>query len=63
GWVEWIVLDQEQAQPQVEAPYAERYSSRKNGQDELGTRAADLDARVKTLFDPAEVFPYPGQDV
>ncbi len=63
GWVEWIVLDERSAQPRTEAPYAERYSSRKRERDSLDTRAADLDARVKGLFDPAYVFPYPGQDV
>lgn len=63
GWVEWIVLDQDVAQPQPEAPYAQRYSSRKPAHAELGTCAADLDARLKMLFDPAGLFPHPGQDV
>lgn len=63
GWVEWIVLDEQLAQPQPEAPYAQRYSSQKRGQGELGARAADLDARIKALFDPGYRFPYPGQDV
>lgn len=63
GWVEWIVLDQDSAQPQTEAPYEQRYASHKIAQTELGTRAADLDARIKTFFDPTDVFPYPGQDV
>lgn len=63
GWLEWVVLDERLAQPQVETPYAERYSSTRRGQEELGTRATDLDARIKALFDPADVFPYPGQDI
>jgi hypothetical protein len=63
GWVDWIVLDQDLAQPQVEPPYAQRYTSQRDAGTDLGTRAADLDARIKTLFDPADVFPYPGQDI
>ncbi|RTZ40724.1 hypothetical protein EKL30_16555 [Candidimonas sp. SYP-B2681] len=63
GWIEWVVLDEQLAQPQAERSYADRYSSRQRAQGDAGTCGTNLDARIKALFDPADVFPYPGQDV
>ena len=62
GWVEWLVID-EHARPYLEPSRESSFST----YDQLGTghdwQAADLDARVKMLFDPSELFPHPGQDV
>jgi len=63
GWVEWVVLDEQLAQPQIEVPYAQRYSSRKREREDIDRCASDLDARIKTYFDPADLYPYPGQNV
>ncbi|NYT62324.1 hypothetical protein H0A66_08355 [Alcaligenaceae bacterium] len=63
GWVEWIVLDSECAQPLADIPYDQRYSSQQRTQGELGTSGVELDTRVKALFDPAGLFPHPGQDI
>lgn len=63
GWVEWVVLDEQLAKPQVGLPYEQRYSSRKPVQDDISRSADDLDTQIKALFDPSDTFPYPGQDV
>lgn len=55
GWVEWVVLD-ERAPLYVPHEYKERFFQRKPGAE-----AQALDERVKALFDPAGVFPDPGQ--
>lgn len=62
GWVEWIVMDEQLAQPEPERPYAERYSARRADDCGLLVPAGDLDTQVKMLFDPAGLFPHPGQD-
>jgi hypothetical protein len=62
GWVEWLVLD-ERAKPHPEPAYAERFSSVRRADEEVGVLASELDARVKTLFDPSHLFPHPGQDI
>lgn len=63
GWVEWLVLDEQMAQPQTEPPFARRYTSARAGEAGLAAPAGDLDMRVKSLFDPDERFPYPGQEL
>lgn len=63
GWIEWVVLDQEAALPQSEVPYAERYSEGRPAAAGLAPQASEVDARIKSLFDPAYLFPYPGQEV
>lgn len=63
GWVEWLVLDQNLAQPGRELPYAERYRSGRAVRDGLAAQAGELDASVKSLFDPGQRFPHPGQDL
>ncbi|MGB6105492.1 MAG: hypothetical protein WBF88_16745 [Pusillimonas sp.] len=63
GWVEWLVLDEQQARPHAEPSYAERYTPARAGRDELLAQSGDLDTGVKALFDGAERFPYPGQDL
>lgn len=62
GWVEWVVMDEQLAQPEKERPYAERYSSRRADDAGLLVPAGDLDTQVKMLFDPSGLFPHPGQD-
>lgn len=63
GWVEWVVLDERLARPQVDAPYAQRYALRTREQEDVNRGATDLDTRIKALFDPADLYPYPGQDL
>jgi hypothetical protein len=63
GWIDWIVLDQDAALPQCEPPYAERYSASRPAAAGLASQAGEVDARVKSLFDPAYLFPYPGQEL
>jgi len=62
GWIEWMVFEARPALPS--ADWATAYTSRPAaGDDNLWQQAAALDRRVKTLFDPAGVFPDPGQDL
>ena len=63
GWVEWLVLDQQQMKPQLERPYAERYSASRATDCGLAVAAGDLDAQLKHLFDEAGHLPHPGQDL
>ncbi|MGB3289801.1 MAG: hypothetical protein WBA83_11030 [Burkholderiaceae bacterium] len=63
GWLEWVVIDESLAQPGSEPAYADRYTSGRAAACDLLVEAGDLDARVKALFDPSDLFPYPGQDI
>jgi hypothetical protein len=63
GWVEWVVIDEQAAQPGSEPAYADRYSSSRAGACDLAVQAGELDTQVKALFDPSDLFPYPGQDI
>jgi hypothetical protein len=63
GWIEWVVIDQDTAQPQGEVPYAERYAEKRPVAAGLVPQATEVDARIKSLFDPAYLFPYPGQEL
>jgi len=63
GWVEWVVIDQRQARPHAELPYGERYGAGRAARAGVAAQAGELDSRIKSLFDPAYVFPYPGQDL
>lgn len=62
GWVEWLVID-EQARPHLEPSHESRFSTYDHLDGQSDWQGAELDTRIKTLFDPDEVFPYPGQDV
>lgn len=63
GWVEWLVIDQHQARPHTELPYGDRYSGDRAVQKGVAPQAGELDTRIKSLFDPEYVFPYPGQEL
>jgi len=64
GWVQWVVLDERPAAEGSggarDLPFA---AGRHDNDSETWLLAADLDARVKALFDPSGVFPHPGQDL
>lgn len=55
GWVEWLVLD-ERAPLCAPREYKDRFFQR-----QPDAQALALDRRIKQLFDPAAVFPDPGQ--
>jgi len=62
GWIEWMVF--EARPPLPSADWATAYTSRPPaGDDGRWQQASTLDRKVKTLFDPAGVFPDPGQDL
>ena len=63
GWVDWVVLD-ERVDNEIEASYFPRFSTKHDEQDdETWIAASDVDAQVKYVFDPANLFPCPGQDL
>jgi len=55
GWVEWVVID-ERAPQARQRPYEQRYFRRAPTPG-----ATALDRAAKDLFDPARLFPDPGQ--
>lgn len=62
GWIEWMVFEARPPMPQYD--WTDAYSSRPMSPDDVGLeQAADLDRRVKKLFDAQGVFPNPGQDL
>lgn len=62
GWIEWMVFEAQPALPSVD--WAEAYTSRPQvDQEGVWQQALTLDQKVKALFDPAHVFPNPGQDL
>ncbi|MBP6020619.1 MAG: hypothetical protein KA735_14115 [Burkholderiaceae bacterium] len=63
GWVEWLVIDQDVAQPHDERPYYQRYSAARTRKDDLEPQAERLDQAIKTLFDDTVLFPDQGQDM
>lgn len=63
GWVEWVVIDQRLAEPMGEQPYSERYTCRRADDCGVGFHASELDAGVKSMFDPTSQLPFPGQDL
>lgn len=63
GWLEWVVIDERLAQPMGEASYEQRYSPGKRARDGLALPASEVDAHTKSLFDPLDLFPYPGQEL
>jgi len=63
GWVEWIVIDERLAQPLPEQPYDRRYTTARAAAQNLAAQAGELDASIKNLFDPENLFPHPGQDL
>lgn len=63
GWLEWVVIDEQLARPGSEPAYADRYSLSRAAACDLAVEAGELDTRVKSLFDPSDLFPYPGQDI
>jgi hypothetical protein len=44
-------------------PYAERYAENRPVAAGLAPQATEVDARIKSLFDPAYLFPHPGQEL
>ncbi|MBB5215155.1 hypothetical protein [Parapusillimonas granuli] len=63
GWIEWVVIDEGLAEPLGEPPYSERYTPRRAEESGVGLQASELDAGVKSLFDPSFRLPFPGQDL
>ncbi|NYT66356.1 hypothetical protein H0A58_10320 [Alcaligenaceae bacterium] len=63
GWIEWLVMDQNLAQPHEERPYYQRYSPTRTRNDELEPQATRLDLAIKTLFDATGLFPTQGQEL
>ncbi|NYT58909.1 hypothetical protein H0A65_08225 [Alcaligenaceae bacterium] len=63
GWVDWLVFDEQLVQPQVELPFAQRFTAGRAQVAGLATQTGDLDMRMKYLFDENEYYPYPGQNL
>lgn len=63
AWVEWLVINQQQAQPHPEKPYYQRFSAARTRHDSLDAQAGRLDAAVKVGFDPNALLPEQGQDL
>jgi hypothetical protein len=63
GWVEWVVIDERPAN-EIEVAFTPRFSTKDHAlEGEEWIHAGDLDSQIKALFDPSDVFPYPGQDL
>ncbi|WP_143322735.1 hypothetical protein [Candidimonas nitroreducens] len=62
-WVEWVVLNERRMAPRPDTGRPDFSTHHDSSEDEAWFFAADLDARVKTLFDPSDLFPYTGQDI
>lgn len=62
AWVEWLVIN-EQTQAQHHALAEPDYLACKRAEDKSWLAPADLDSRVKALFDPSGTLPHPGQDL
>lgn len=63
GWLEWVVLDETALSEAAAADPMGFSLGRQAPHDVLWAQAIELDVRVKTLFDPNDVFPHPGQDL
>lgn len=63
AWVEWLVINQLQAQPHPEKPYYQRFSAARTRHDDLGAQALRLDTALKTGFDPDALLPEQGQNL
>lgn len=61
AWVSWLVF--EAAKLEEPAPTVFRLHDASAGDDVTAFEAAELDAGVKALFDPAGLFPHPGQQL
>lgn len=63
GWIDWVVLD-ERVENEIEASYFPRFSTTdKESDDDIWIAASDIDSQVKYVFDPADLFPCPGQNL
>ncbi|QAA92564.1 hypothetical protein [Pollutimonas thiosulfatoxidans] len=63
GWVDWLVIDEQEVQPQSEPPYSQRFTASRATGLGLELPASELDTQVKALFDAEGLFPHPGQDL
>ncbi|MYN13191.1 hypothetical protein GSY71_08545 [Pusillimonas sp. TS35] len=63
GWVEWLVIDERLARPLAEQPYDARYAAGRAVALGLEAEAGELDAAVKSLFDPHCRLSHPGQSL
>ncbi|TCT10788.1 hypothetical protein [Paralcaligenes ureilyticus] len=63
GWVEWVVLNELTMNCDMDTARPAFSTHHDSSEDEAWFFAADLDAQVKTLFDPNDLFPYTGQDI
>ncbi|HEU0231300.1 MAG TPA: hypothetical protein VFR20_12070 [Burkholderiaceae bacterium] len=63
GWVDWVVLD-ERVDNEIEASYFPRFSTNHEAHDDdTWLAASDADSQVKYVFDPSNLFPFPGQNL
>lgn len=63
GWLEWVVLDEAADSGDAQSDPESFSLSRQSPHDVLWAQAIELDVKVKDAFDPADLFPHPGQDL
>jgi len=63
AWLEWVVIDEAALAPAVDPDPAGFSLQRQAADTELAAQAAELDSRVKALFDPQGLFSHPGQEL
>lgn len=61
AWVKWMVFEAAPLHEGTPGPF--RAPEAQSGGDAVALDAAELDAGVKALFDPAGLFPHPGQQL